>query len=231
MSNFLSLQEITKEYPQGDTPLRVLKGVSLNVAQGEYLTIVGASGAGKSTLLHIMGLLDQPTSGELLFEGRDLGKISGLEQARLRNRLFGFVFQFFHLLPDFNAVENVMMPGLVGHGFWGWTRTRRQVRRSAEELLARVGLKERMKHRPNQLSGGERQRVALCRALINQPRVLLLDEPTGNLDSHTGEEIHELVRTLNREQGQTIVMVTHNEAAARRAGRVIRMLDGEIVSC
>ncbi len=231
MSNFLSLKEIVKEYPQGDTPLRVLKGVSLDVAQGEYLTIVGASGAGKSTLLHIMGLLDQPTSGELLFEGRDLGKISGLEQAGLRNRLFGFVFQFFHLLPDFNAVENVMMPALVGQGLWGWTRTRRQVRQSAEELLTRVGLKERMKHRPNQLSGGERQRVALCRALINKPRVLLLDEPTGNLDSHTGEEIHELVRTLNREGGQAIVMVTHNEAAARRAGRVIRMLDGEIVSC
>jgi len=231
MSNFLSLKEITKEYPQGEKPLRVLKGVSLDIAEREYLTIVGASGAGKSTLLHIMGLLDQPTSGELLFEGRDLGKLSGLEQARLRNRLFGFVFQFFHLLPDFNAVENVMMPGLVGQGLWGWTRTRQKARRSAEELLARVGLKERMKHRPNQLSGGERQRVALCRALINKPRVLLLDEPTGNLDSHTGEEIHELVRTLNRVEGQTIVMVTHNEAAARRAGRVIRMLDGEIVSC
>ena len=143
MSNFLSLHEITKEYPQGETPLRVLKGVTLEVAKGEYLTIVGASGAGKSTLLHIMGLLDQPTSGELLFEGRDLGKISGLEQAQLRNHLFGFVFQFFHLLPDFNAVENVMMPGLVGQGLWGWTLTRRQVRRSAEELLARVGLKER----------------------------------------------------------------------------------------
>ena len=231
MSNFLSLKEIVKEYPQGETPLRVLKGVSLEVSQGEYVTIVGASGAGKSTLLHIMGLLDQPTSGQLLFEGRNLATLSGLEQARLRNRLFGFVFQFFHLLPDFNAVENVMMPALVGQGLLGWPGTRRQVRASAEELLSRVGLKERMKHRPNELSGGERQRVALCRALINKPRVLLLDEPTGNLDSHTGEEIHELVRTLNRVEGQTIVMVTHNEAAARRAGRVIRMLDGEIVSC
>lgn len=229
MSNFLSLNQITKEYPQGETPLRVLKGISLDVAEGEYLTIVGASGAGKSTLLHIMGLLDRPTSGELLLEGRDLGRVSGLEQARLRNRLFGFVFQFFHLLPDFSAVENVMLPGLVGQGILGWTRARRQVRSSAAELLDRVGLKARMRHRPAELSGGERQRVALCRALINKPRVLLLDEPTGNLDSHTGEEIHELVRNLNKQGGQTIVMVTHNEAAARRAGRVIRMLDGEIV--
>lgn len=231
MSNLLSIKEIVKEYPQGDKPLRVLKGISFDVADGEYVTIVGASGAGKSTLLHIMGLLDRPTSGQLLLEGRDLSKVSGLEQSRLRNRLFGFVFQFFHLLPDFSAVENVMLPGLVGQGIIGWTRTRRQARATARELLERVGLKERMKHRPNQLSGGERQRVALCRALINKPRVLLLDEPTGNLDSHTGEEIHELVRSLNRQEGQTIVMVTHNEAAARRAGRVIRMLDGEIVSC
>ena len=177
MSDFLAARDLVKEYVQGDEKLRVLRGVSLNVREGEFLVIVGASGAGKSTLLHLLGLLDSPTSGEVQFEGKSLTRLSGLQQARLRNTLFGFVFQFFHLLPDFNALENVMMPAYVRFHALEWARRRREMRARAADLLSRVGLKGRLRHRPNQLSGGERQRVALCRALINQPRVLLLDEP------------------------------------------------------
>ncbi len=230
MSDFLAARELVKEYAQGDEKLRVLRGVSMNVREGEFLVIVGASGAGKSTLLHLLGLLDSPTSGEVLFEGKSLTRLSGLQQARLRNTLFGFVFQFFHLLPDFNALENVMMPALVRFRTVEWARRRREMRARAEELLARVGLKERLRHRPNQLSGGERQRVALCRALINQPRVLLLDEPTGNLDRKTGEQIHQLIHEINRADRQTIVMVTHDETAAQAAGRLIRIRDGELTA-
>ena len=230
MSEFLSARDVVKEYPQGDTKLRVLRGVSMTVREGEFLVIVGASGAGKSTLLHLLGLLDSPTSGEILFEGKSLTRLSGLQQARLRNTLFGFVFQFFHLLPDFNAVENVMMPAFVRFRMLEWTQRRREVRARAKDLLERVGLKERLRHRPNQLSGGERQRVALCRALINQPRLLLLDEPTGNLDRKTGEQIHRLIHELNRAERQTIVMVTHDEAAAQAAGRLVRIRDGELIA-
>jgi lipoprotein-releasing system ATP-binding protein len=230
MSDFLSARNLVKEYVQGDEKLRVLRGVSLEVREGEFLVIVGASGAGKSTLLHLLGLLDSPTSGEVLFEGKNLTRLSGLQQARLRNTLFGFVFQFFHLLPDFNAVENVMMPAIVRFRAIEWARRRREMRARAEELLARVGLKERLRHRPNQLSGGERQRVALCRALINQPRVLLLDEPTGNLDRRTGEQIHQLIHDINRTERLTIVMVTHDETAAQAAGRLIRIRDGELIA-
>jgi lipoprotein-releasing system ATP-binding protein len=230
MSDFLSARNLVKEYVQGDEKLRVLRGVSLEARDGEFLVIVGASGAGKSTLLHLLGQLDSPTSGEVLFEGKSLTRLSGLQQARLRNTLFGFVFQFFHLLPDFNAVENVMMPAFVRYRTLEWARRRQEMRARAEALLARVGLKERLRHRPNQLSGGERQRVALCRALINHPRVLLLDEPTGNLDRRTGEQIHQLIHDINRAERQTIVMVTHDEAAAQSAGRLIRIRDGELVA-
>ncbi len=230
MSDFLAARDLVKEYVQGDEKLRVLRGVSLNVREGEFLVIVGASGAGKSTLLHLLGLLDSPTSGEVLFEGKSLTRLSGLQQARLRNTLFGFVFQFFHLLPDFNALENVMMPAYVRFRTLEWARRRREMRARAADLLARVGLKERLRHRPNQLSGGERQRVALCRALINQPRVLLLDEPTGNLDRKTGEQIHRLIHDINRAERQTVVMVTHDETAAQAAGRLIRIRDGELIA-
>jgi lipoprotein-releasing system ATP-binding protein len=230
MSDFLAARDLVKEYVQGDEKLRVLRGVSMQVREGEFLVIVGSSGAGKSTLLHLLGLLDSPTSGDVVFEGKSLTRLSGLQQARLRNTLFGFVFQFFHLLPDFTAVENVMMPAYVRFRTIEWAHRRREMRARAEGLLARVGLKERLRHRPNQLSGGERQRVALCRALINQPRVLLLDEPTGNLDRRTGEQIHQLIHEINRAERQTIVMVTHDETAAKAAGRLIRIRDGELTA-
>lgn len=228
--NYFSVHRVVKDYPQGKTPLRVLRGISFDVDRGELVVIAGPSGSGKSTLLHIMGLLDRPTAGEVRFEGRDLGARSSYEQSRLRNELFGFVFQFFHLLPDFNAVENVMIPAMVRHGALSWPGHKGDVRHRALQLLERVGLGDRLRHRPSELSGGERQRVAFCRALINQPRMLLLDEPTGNLDSKTGARILDLVHELNTADGQTIVMVTHDENAARTAGRVIRLRDGEIVS-
>jgi lipoprotein-releasing system ATP-binding protein len=223
------MRKIVKDYRQGETKLNVLRGISMDVREGEFLVIAGASGTGKSTLLHLLGLLDTPTSGEVLLEGKSLSRLSGLRQARLRNTLFGFVFQFFHLLPDFDALENVLMPALVRYRMVDWPAHRAESRARAEELLVRVGLGERVRHRPNQLSGGERQRVAICRALINRPRVLLLDEPTGNLDSRTGEQIHQLIHDLNSADRQTIVMVTHDENAAKRAGRILRIRDGELI--
>ena len=229
MSSFLAVRDIVKEYPQGEKPLRVLRGVNLDVREGEFLVVVGSSGAGKSTLLHIMGLLDTPTAGAVLFGERDLTALSEREQSRLRNTLFGFVFQFFHLLPDFTAIENVVMPAMVGVGPVGWARRKKDTAGRAKALLSQVGLSERIMHRPGQLSGGERQRVAICRALINRPRVLFLDEPTGNLDSRTGQEIQDLIEGLNRSEGQTVVMVTHSDAAVKRASRVVRIHDGQIV--
>jgi len=230
MSKFLSARKLVKDYAEGRTRLRVLHGISLNIQEGELLVVVGASGAGKSTLLHLIGLLDSPTSGDVIFEGRNLSRLSGLAQARLRNRLFGFVFQFFHLLPDFSALENVMMPALVGSGVLSWHARKGAARARATQLLERLGLGERLRHRPSQLSGGERQRVAICRALMNAPRVLLLDEPTGNLDSKTCAQIHDLIGELNRTEGQTIVMVTHDESAAQHATQTVRIRDGRIIS-
>lgn len=228
MSEFLRAQGLMKEYRQGETALQVLRGVSLEIEPGAFVVIVGPSGAGKSTLLHLLGLLDTPTNGTISFEGQNLSKLSGPRQAKLRNQLFGFVFQFYFLLPDFNALENVMMPALVRHGGAEWFLRRGPVRERARQLLVSVGLEERLRHRPSQLSGGERQRVALCRALINEPRVLLLDEPTGNLDRKTGEQIQDLIEGLHAREKQTIVLVTHDESFARRAQRVVRLRDGQI---
>jgi len=227
--NVLTAKKVTRVYRQGATRLEVLKGITLSIAAGDFLVIVGPSGAGKSTLLHILGLLDTPTSGEVWFDGKNLTRLSQRMQARLRNRLFGFVFQFFHLLPDFTALENVMLPAMVGVGVLRWPRVRNDVRSRAEDLLARLGLGDRMRHKPGQLSGGERQRVAIARALMNRPRILLLDEPTGNLDTKTGKEILTLVHELNEIDGQTVAMVTHDAAAADRATRIVTMRDGEIV--
>ncbi|HUW58254.1 MAG TPA: ABC transporter ATP-binding protein [Planctomycetota bacterium] len=228
MSEFLKAVDIHKSYRMGGAPLRVLRGASLAVGKGELLAIVGASGVGKSTFLHILGALDVPDKGKVLYDGRDIFSLSHARQDAIRNRTFGFVFQFYYLLPEFTALENVLMPAMVSRGVLAWLGARLRLRKKAEELLGRLGLGGRLRHRPGQLSGGEQQRVAIARALINDPPILLCDEPTGNLDEKTSEGIIDALMTLNRETGQTTVMVTHNRELAGRARRVVHLTDGHI---
>lgn len=204
----------------GPVPLPVLNGIDLDIERGEMLAIVGASGVGKSTFLHVVGGLERPTGGRVLYEGTDLGSLDADALARFRNERVGFVFQFHHLLPEFTALENVMMPGLIR----GLPRI--EAVRRAEGLLADVGLRGRGHHRPGELSGGEQQRVAVARALVLQPDVILADEPTGNLDSHTGEAVHDLLRTINRQRNITFIIVTHNDALAARSDRIFRIAEG-----
>ncbi len=221
-------RDIVKDYKIGKNILRVLNGVNLEVYRGEILTIVGPSGAGKSTLLHILGLLDTPTSGDVIYKGENLNRLSSKQQAERRNRHFGFVFQFYHLLPDFTALENVMMPRLIGYKAPShpYSKTGRE---KAMEILETVGLRERMFHRPDQLSGGERQRVAFARSLINEPEVLFCDEPTGNLDTKNSREIQDLILRLNALNKQTFIIVTHDENFAKLGKRRVRMVDGKTV--
>lgn len=221
---------IVRTFKMGATPVEVLRGVDLTINRGEFVAICGSSGAGKSTLLHILGLLDRADAGQYLFQGRELAKLGDEEASRVRNRLFGFVFQFFHLLPEFTALENVMMPARLGAGGFRWLREAPEVTRRAKELLEMVGLGARLDHLPTQLSGGERQRVAIARSLINQPELVFCDEPTGNLDSATAEEMFGLLRKLNAERGITFLIVTHDPSIAARADRVLVMKDGLFVS-
>jgi lipoprotein-releasing system ATP-binding protein len=223
----LKAQELHKSYRMGATEVRVLKGVNLNVKKGEFVAIIGASGSGKSTLLHILGALDKPTRGVVTFKKRDLSRFRAGELNRFRNRMVGFVFQFYHLLDELSVLENVFLPAMTAKSMIGWLACRRKAKNRAKELLAQLGLTERAKHKPYQLSGGERQRVAIGRALMNEPQLLLADEPTGNLDSATGNGILEILEKLNR-AGQTIVMVTHDERIAQRAGRIVTLVDGKI---
>jgi lipoprotein-releasing system ATP-binding protein len=218
---------VCKSYRMGATRVEVLKGVDLAVREGEFVAVVGASGSGKSTLLHILGGLDKPDKGEVRFGTRDLNRIGARELNRYRNSTVGFVFQFYHLLDELSVLENVFLPTMVSRSMVGWLMTRRSAKRGAEELLKQLGLGDRARHKPYQLSGGERQRVAIGRALMNQPRLLLADEPTGNLDSATGNGILEAFERLN-EAGQTIVMVTHDERIARRAQRIVTLQDGKM---
>jgi len=190
------------------------------VVAGEIISIVGASGVGKSTLLHLMGALDRPTDGTVLYEGQDIFQLTDRELARFRNRELGFVFQFHHLLPEFSAIENVMMPALIAG------RSKEEARQTAADILKNVGLTGRERHRPGELSGGEQQRVAVARALVNDPKVVLADEPTGNLDRKTSEEVHDLLWKLNERMNQTFIIATHNEGLAQRSDRVIRLADG-----
>jgi lipoprotein-releasing system ATP-binding protein len=226
--NYLCAKEISKEYTIGKSTIRVLDKVNLDVKKGEILIVLGASGAGKSSLLHILGILDTPTSGHVSFKGENLSIIGQRKLAEKRNRIFGFVFQFYHLMPDFNALENVLMPRLIGRKFFK-TVSKKEYTEKAAELLDRVGLGNRINHRPNELSGGEKQRVAIVRALMNDPEILLCDEPTGNLDTKSGHEIQKLIWDLNEKTKQTVVIVTHDERFAETAGRVIRMADGRII--
>ena len=227
-NGYLCANEIRKEYKIGKTSVRVLNGVNLDVKKGEILIILGASGAGKSSLLHILGILDTPTTGHVSFKGENLSVIGQKKLAEKRNRIFGFVFQFYHLLPDFNALENVLMPRLIGRRFFK-TTSKKEHTEKAIQLLDRVGLKDRINHRPNELSGGEKQRVAIVRALMNEPEILLCDEPTGNLDTKSGSEIQKLIWELNEKTKQTVVIVTHDERFTKLASRVVRMADGKII--
>lgn len=206
----------------GPVPLTVLDGIDLDIQKGEMLAVVGASGVGKSTLLHILGGLDHPTSGKVSYSGTDIFSMDTDRIAHFRNEHVGFVFQFHHLLPEFSALENVMMPALIR----GTDRTR--AADSARNVLADVGLGDRIQHRPGELSGGEQQRVAVARALLLNPDVVLADEPTGNLDAHTGEAVHELLKKINKERKITFVIVTHNDKLAVRADRILRMSEGRL---
>jgi len=223
----LESERIYKSYRMGAANVEVLKGLDLAVRAGQFLAIVGASGSGKSTLLHILGALDRPDKGIVRFEGDNLGRLGSRQLNKFRNEAVGFVFQFYHLLDELNVLENVLLPAMVSRSIVGWLGCRRRARKRAKELLESLGLAARIRHKPYQLSGGERQRVAIARALMNEPRLLLADEPTGNLDSATGNGILDILEQLNR-AGQTIIMVTHDDRIARRASRVITLADGVI---
>jgi ABC-type lipoprotein export system ATPase subunit len=221
----IELRNITKTYYIGDLAVPVLKGVSLTIARGELVAVMGASGSGKSTLMNLLGCLDRPTTGEYWLDGREVSRLSGEERALVRNRTVGFVFQNFNLLPRTSALENVMMP----LQYTAEELPEREARRRATELLTRVGLGDRLDHEPSQLSGGEQQRVAIARALVNRPPLLFADEPTGNLDSHTSEDVLRMLEELNTQDGITIILVTHDAAVAQHARRFIRIHDGVIV--
>lgn len=224
----LSAVDLKKNYQKGPVVIPVLRGVSLSVREGEMLAIVGKSGSGKSTLLHLLATLDVPDAGEIYFDGQRVDHLAGLERDALRNGYLGMIFQFYHLLPELTTLENVLMPLMIGENVWGYVRRRRQLRQTAAGLLEMVGLGHRLRHRPRELSGGEMQRTAIARALVGNPRILLADEPTGNLDFASGREILELLHRLNAERKLTIVMVTHDPSIAEQADRTIRLVEGQL---
>ena len=219
----IDCRQVTRTYTEGPERLTIFSDISLEVAAGETVAIVGSSGAGKTTLLNLLGGLDRPSSGQISICGEDIHRLSEAGRARFRNRHLGFVYQFHHLLPEFSALENVMMPCALGG------MSVKNARKTAEQLLARVGLAERLAHKPGELSGGERQRVAIARALVNEPQCVLMDEPTGNLDEHTGEGVRELIESLRDQLGIAFVMVTHDMKMARSLGRVLRLEQGRLV--
>jgi lipoprotein-releasing system ATP-binding protein len=226
MSNkiILACKNLTKRYQQGELDVAVLKGINLTIEAGSRVAIMGASGSGKSTLLHLLGGLEQPCSGEVILDQIQLNRINSTQLAKLRNRSLGFVYQFHHLLGEFTLLENVAMPLLIGHS------SLKEAERQAIKLLDRVGLGHRVKHKPGELSGGERQRAAIARALINRPKCVLADEPTGNLDSKTAETIYQLMQELNQELKVSFVIVTHDSKLAQRMDRILQMEDGLIVN-
>lgn len=227
-SIIMSAKNLTKTYRTGKVEVPVLKGVDFVAERNRLTAIIGQSGSGKSTLLHLLGTLDQPDGGEVYFDGQRIDNLSRRQRDQFRNRTLGMIFQFYHLLPELTTLENVLVPSLIGHGMFKYFSVRNKLRARAAELLDWVGLGHRLKHRPNELSGGEMQRTAIARALMAEPRILLADEPTGNLDPETGYGILELLRKLNQQQQMTIIMVTHDEAIARSADNCIRLLSGRV---
>lgn len=233
MPQMLKATNIHKTYTLGKVKVPVLRGVSFGIERGEFVAVLGASGSGKSTLLHLVGGLDRPDKdpkGEIEFESRAMSGFGGGELDEYRCEAVGFVFQFYHLLPEINVLENVQLGAMIRHGRVGFLRRRRELTQRATELLEQVGLSHRLRHRPLELSGGERQRVALARALMNEPRLLLADEPTGNLDRATGASILDSLMAIRQARGLTMLVVTHDEATAKRADRIVRIADGTLVS-
>jgi lipoprotein-releasing system ATP-binding protein len=226
----LAAHYIRKSYRKGSMEIPVLQGVELAIREGEFVSVIGPSGCGKSTLLHVLATLDAPDSGEVCFEGNRIDNLPAAGRDILRNRYFGMVFQFYHLLPELTTIENVLAPAMIGQSVLGYWRRRRHYQDCARAMLELVNMGHRLKHKPSELSGGEMQRTAIARALVARPRVLLADEPTGNLDKSTGEEIMAILRRLNREQKLTIVMVTHDPRIADQADRTVTLVDGRVVA-
>lgn len=226
----LRATNVHKTYHRHQVRVPVLTGVDLEVQSGEFLSVVGASGSGKSTMLHLLGTLDRPDVGTIQLADRRIDDLPAEHRDLLRNRTFGFIFQFYHLLPELNTLENVLIPAMISHSVRGWFGDRKALKRRGMELLEQVGLSHRLRHRPRELSGGEMQRAAIARALVNGPRILLADEPTGNLDAETGGEIVRLLRDLNRREGLTIIMVTHNFDLVAETDRMVRLVNGRIES-
>jgi lipoprotein-releasing system ATP-binding protein len=229
-SEILAAHHVRKSYRKATMEIPVLRGIDLTIGEGEFVSIVGPSGCGKSTLLHLLATLDAPDSGEICFEGHRIDNLASSGRDILRNKYFGMVFQFYHLLPELTMLENVLVPAMIGEGVLGYWRRRREYHDRAREMLELVGLGHRLKHKPRELSGGEMQRTAIARALVARPLVLLADEPTGNLDKATGDEILGILRRLNQEQNLTIVMVTHDRRIADQADRMITLVDGHVVA-
>lgn len=222
------VSNLKKAYTMGRTELRVLRGAALEVHPGEFVAVVGASGSGKSTLLHLIGLLDEPDAGSIVIAGREMTTLPARQRTKMRRKDIGFVFQFYHLLPELNVLENVLIARMTGVGTLGWLSRGGQARQEAADLLGELGLGGHLRHRPAELSGGERQRVAIARALINRPQLLLADEPTGNLDRKMGLEIMDILKRFNAEGGQTIIMVTHDLHLAEQAHRTLHLQDGKL---
>jgi lipoprotein-releasing system ATP-binding protein len=229
-STLLAARGLKKSYRKGKLVVPVLKGVDFQIEDGGFVAVVGQSGCGKSTLLHLLGALDVPDAGEIQFGGARIDNVGPRSRDALRNEQFGMIFQFYHLLPELSALENVLAPIMIRYGVWNYFRRRREHVERAKSLLDLVGLGHRLTHKPRELSGGEMQRAAIARALVAQPKLLLADEPTGNLDQKTGAEILALLRKLNTQQGLTIVMVTHDQSIARQADRTVRLVEGRVAA-
>jgi lipoprotein-releasing system ATP-binding protein len=226
----LTARRLEKSYRKGKLVVPVLKGVDFQIQQRGFIAVVGQSGCGKSTLLHLLGTLDAPDAGEIHFAGRRIDNLAPRERDVLRNEQFGMIFQFYHLLPELSTLENVLAPIMIRYGVLSYWRRKRELVERAKKLLEMVGLDKRLTHKPRELSGGELQRAAIARALIAEPKLLLADEPTGNLDQKTGGEILVLLKRLNRDQGLTIVMVTHDQAIARQADQTVRLVEGKVAA-